>query len=140
MHFRYGQKSNGEWGIRVSPDHLRPADPPYPVRYVDEAIGGDDWIIPYNLDYVCSIVFCTRPANASIIFVGPGSRPSDPPPGQGGEPVPVFTFASEADVVVPEVNSWIWDEPEIVLEFPEGRRLVVNGDLFAENVTLTEIA
>ncbi len=49
-----------------------------------------------------------------------------------------FTFAAEGDSRIRSEWSPIWDMPNLELKFPQGRKLVVEGDLDADGVTFTD--
>ncbi len=104
---------------------------------IGDYFGDDNWMIPYNLDVVNETLGTSLNVDTGFFLT-----PQDGPP---------FTVTAEADFVLeatPDVGSWDgfydwerqvrgWAPADRVLRFPEGRTLVVEGDLTAEDVTFT---
>lgn len=105
-----------------------------PLKRLNTHFSGTNWIIPYNGDVLCAHVDfdCFGQENyflaSTQIFITP-------------QALPQLTFAQEADVLLPAGREFAWTFggpfEGTTLRFPPGRRLVVEGDLVAENATLT---
>ena len=102
-----------------------------PLQFVSDFVG-DAWVLPYNLDHVCAQpgAACDAPYTDWGVFISP--LPGLPTP-----TAPAYTFAAGADVILPDGYTWSWEEPNLTLRFQGGTRLVVEGTLDAEDVTLT---
>ena len=115
-------------------------DPPHVATTFYENCFAGSYVIPYNTDYFQNV--CGGQSGPiSNFFLYPLKRVLRPASGQNGsgqsDPLD-YTFASEADVVIPSAwNGTTWGIPGLTLRFPENRKLIVEGDLTASGVTFT---
>ncbi len=117
---------------------LHAGSSPFVTAQFGDYFGDDNWVIPYNGDILC----------ADEDFDCDGFN-------QNGNPflyrkriflmpqaLPYITFADEADTMVPGgfAYEWTFGAPfdDVSLKFPMGTKLVIEGDLSAENVIFTE--
>jgi hypothetical protein len=100
--------------------------------YEDEFSGL--YTIPYDLPYYCAQTGCNANADRSFL----AKVDYIPIPQFPGEPYREFTLAAEADARV--ISDWspTWDVQDLVVKAPPSRKLVVEGDLTAEDVTFAE--
>jgi hypothetical protein len=128
--FEVYRDGSGQPGVRAKSG--------FTSEFFEEAFGDDgDYVIPYNHDHYTATCEVNCPADPDAL---PGYFLA-PFPVTGNAPTTTtqrYTFADEADVVLPsEWETVSWDVPDLLLQFPAGRRLVAEGVLNATDVKLT---
>jgi hypothetical protein len=149
-HFIY---DGGEMHVGVTPG----INVDLPENRLNSYFSGDDWIIPYNGDVVCASpdYDCGEYKGGELenrflnAFKSGGTFAAGTTVFVTPQVLPELTFADEFDTVIPVgVSSegltveWTFGGAfaNTELKFPEGRKLRVEGQLIAEDVTLTKTA
>ena len=114
-------------GVELHGWPLPDPDPVYPSL---EALLGTRYVFPYD----CANGECPYASN-SCFLARVGAKPT--------ATHRVFTFSGAGDVLIPDTQDpsviWepVWDLPNLVVEFQQGTKLVVESELTAEGVTFT---
>jgi hypothetical protein len=97
---------------------------------VETILGDRDWTLPYDYEVLCAQVTCTIDVPRSQ-FISKGVLLDGV-----GKLLP--TFPLQGDVIVESAwSDQVWDVPGLALQFAPGRRLTVEGQLAATDVTFT---
>lgn len=96
-----------------------------------EDVFSEGYVIPYDLAYFRDQTTSTSWEQPGF-FLSPVDYAPDSTSGR------TFTFAAEGEARAHPTWSPVWDVPDLTLQFPQGQRLIVEGDLTADGVTFTE--
>ena len=103
-----------------------------------EDVFANGYVLPYDLSYYCQDTTSSPCPTGSITHIGYFLSPvAYVPSSTSGR---TFTFAAEGTARVFEEWTTTWDIPNLTLRFPQGRKLIVEGELEADGVTFTEAA
>ncbi len=121
--------------LRFSPDDLWNINGQ--VRFLDDVFPDDNWVMRYDFDAVCDALglqgSCYTLDNDERQFLSPQTEWPNPQ-----SQSPTYRFSGLTDIVRDANNSDTWDVPGLTLEFPARTRLIAEGFLKMEGITLTE--
>lgn len=104
------------------------------TRHIDEFFATDDWIFPYQMDYVCSQISNCTPKDAYDVgvFLSPQTVPLGADPDFLVNSVGLDRTTST--ITTPVVDRWF--DSDLTLRFANGARLTISDTLDVEGVTL----
>jgi len=98
-----------------------------PDDYFEDTLG-PTYVLPYDLQYYCAEQGCS-PLLRSYFLAPVTEVPTTS--------LARFTFSAATDAIIDSEWNLTWSDPGLVLQFPTGRRLVIEGALNATDVDFT---